>query len=115
MEKNKKIQALNGKKDFDLLKKQGSVFSHQWLKVFFFNQTAKDLKMAWSLPKRLIPLSVVRNRLKRWGRENLRKSSARGLFLFVLLARDKAFYKNLKRRDFDNVFTKLMEKIQTQK
>ena len=113
MGKNKKIQTLNKKKDFDLLKRKASISSYQWLKVFFFNQTEESLKVAWSLSKKNVFFSVERNRLKRWGRENLKKTSAKGLFLFVFLARNKGFYKKLKRKEFDDVFTKLMEKIQT--
>lgn len=73
----------------------------------------KALKLAWILPKKYIPSSVVRNRLKRWGRDNLRKIFLEGWILVIFLKRDKSFYKSLKRKDFDNVLGHILEKIQS--
>lgn len=112
LEKNKYLQALSQKKEFDLLKKKALKFSYLWLKAFFLSEDkAKGLKLAWSVPKKYVPDSVTRNRLKRWGRENLRKSSLKGLIFMVFLRREKAFYKKLKRKDFDDVFKVVLEKI----
>lgn len=112
LEKNKTLQALSQKKDMNLLRKEAKAFTHQWLKTLFLCEPkAPHLKLAWSLPKKYISDAVTRNRLKRWGREKLRKSSLRGLALMVFFKRDKAFYKNLKRKDFDYVFDCILEKI----
>ena len=110
--KNKFLQSLSQKRDLNLLKEQALSFSHQWLKVLvLYEKEAKTLKSAWSLPKKNVPNSVIRNRLKRWGRENLKNSSLKGLILIFFSKRDGGFYKKLKRRDFDHVFNGVLEKI----
>ena len=112
LERSKYLQALSQKKDFDLLRKQACSFSHQWLKAFFlYKDETENLKLAWSLPKQYVSHSVTRNRLKRWGRDNFKKSSLRGLILMVFCPRDQSFYKKLKRKDFDYVFDHVLEKI----
>ena len=111
--KSKTLRALSQKKDFNLLKDQAVFFSYKWLKVYFYGERPEVLKVAWRLPKKYVSHSVVRNRLKRWGRENLRKSSlSAGLILMVFLqVKDENFYKKLKRKDFDLVFYTILEKI----
>ena len=112
LEKNKKLRVLNKKKDFEFLKKHSSFFSYKWLKVWaVFQWENPDLKVAWSLSKKQVSHSVVRNRLKRWGRENLRGTHIRGMMLFVFSSYNDR-YKNLKRKDFDNVFRSLLDQIQ---
>lgn len=111
MDKNKRLKPLNRKKDFDLLKKSARAFSFRWLKIFFLYKKEGSLQVAWSLSKRNISSSVLRNRLKRWGRENMRRSHLMGLALVVFLRRDRDFFKNLRREDFDFVFNSVLEKI----
>ena len=111
LEKSRYLKPLSQKSDLDLLRKSASSFSFQWLKVFFYKEDQKDLKVAFSLPKKYISLAVTRNRLKRWGRESLKKSGLKGLFLVVLLKKDKGFYKKLKRKEFIYVFHRVLEKI----
>ena len=112
MEKNKALSALSGKKDFNFLKRKAQVFSYQWLKVFFLcEEKGKRISLAWSLPKSYVAQSVLRNRFKRWGREALRKSAFRGKIFVVFLRRDKSFYKNMRRKDFDSVFKAFLESL----
>ena len=114
LEKSKPLQALSRKKDFDLLKKKALPFSCQWLKaLFLYEEKAAGIKPAWSLPKKYVSDSVTRNRLKRWGRENLRKSPLKGFLLLVFFQRERGFYKKLRRKDFDYVFNRVLEKIQS--
>lgn len=111
-EKNELPRPLSLKKDFDLLKSQARSFSCQWLKAFFASdEKSNSLKAAWSLPKRHVADSVTRNRLKRWGRERLRGSSLKGLILLSFLKRERGFYQQIRRKDFDSVFDRLLEKI----
>jgi len=115
LEKNKSIEALSRKQEFKLLKKESKRFSEKWLKILFLHKnTSKKLKLAWSLPKKYVPEAVTRNRLKRWGRENMKNSSLKGLALIVFFQRSKSFYKNLKRKDFNCVFNCVLEKICTE-
>ena len=112
LEKSKYLLALSQKKEIDRLRNQARVFSYCWLKAFFlYEEKTKTLKLAWSLPKKYVADSVTRNRLKRWGRENLKKSSLRGLILMGFFQKNKSFYKKLKRKDFDYVFNHILEKI----
>ena len=112
MEKNKLLSALSRKKDFDFLKNSAENFSFQWLKAFFFYKKGeKGISLAWGLPKNYISQAVLRNRLKRWGRENLKKSDFKGLLFILFLKQDKNFYKNMKRTDFDATFKKLLQTL----
>ena len=111
-EKSKYLEALSQKKDFESLKKQGQQIDHLWLRAYFLNdKKVKGLKVAWSLSKKQIPRAVIRNRFKRWGRENLKQTTLKGLVLLVFSKKDKEFFKNLKRKDFDNVFHGVLQKM----
>ena len=104
------MKALSRKEDFIRLKKRGRTFSYKWLRVYFLSEDQKGaLRMAWSLSKKAIPLAVVRNRLKRQGRERLKKTSLKGFILIKFYAHDKLFYKKLKKKDFNLVFDTLLE------
>ena len=113
LEQNKVLSVLSRKKDFDRLKQTAQVFSYQWLKAFFlYEERDKSISLAWSLPKSYIAQAVLRNRLKRWGREALRKNAFKGHLFIVFLKREKSFYRNMKRKDFDSVFKKLLENLE---
>ena len=102
---------MSRKKDLILLKQSAQVFSYQWLQVFFlYEKRDKGINLAWSLPKSYVTQAVLRNRLKRWGREALKKSAFRGSLLIFFLKRDRLFFKNIKRKEFDSVFEKFLEK-----
>ena len=109
MEKNKKLSSLNRKKDFDFLKKEAEIFTFRWLKaLFLYKQKDKSTRLAWVMPKKYIKQAVLRNRLKRMGREVLKKSAFKGSLIVFFLKREKGFYKNLKRKEFNIVFEKLL-------
>ena len=73
----------------------------------------KEVLCHWSLPKRCVSRAVDRNRLKRWGRENLKAIEIKGRLLVIFLpAKEKGFYKNLGRKDFDSVFYKVLGELE---
>ncbi len=110
--KSNPLKSLKKKKDIGLVKNKGRSFFYSWMKVLYFKNKEQDLFGAWSLPKKYIPRAVDRNRLKRWGCEDLKRSFLNEGFLLVMfLPKEKGFYKNLKRKDFDSVFKKVMEKV----
>lgn len=91
--------------------------SYKWLKISFC-QTDKPLRFFWVISKKNIPLAVTRNRLKRWGRlflkeeafkKSLNKNFFKGDFLIFFLKKEKAFYKELKKTEFDEIFYKVFE------
>ena len=107
--------------------------SYKWLKLSFIKKDDGSLSFFWRLPKKHIPLAVTRNRFKRWGRlffkelakEGLVKEKVEGFgqdklkeqegmsgkyFIFAL-KQEKNFYKELKRKDFDDVFKKTFERL----
>ena len=103
---------MSRKKDFDFLKQEAEVFSFRWLKVLFLHKKLeKKICLAWSLPKSYISQAVLRNRFKRWGKENLKRSSFKGDLFLLFLKRDKSFYRDIKRKDFDIVFEKILSAL----
>ena len=94
-----------------MLKKSAKVFSESFLKVLFLEQKG-DPRMAWSLPKAFISLAVSRNKIKRWGRDSFKKTGLEAWIFVMALKRDKKFYKDLKRKEFDHVFEKIIKKTQ---
>ena len=91
-----------------MLKGKPSAFSHKWLKILFV-EGKENLYIKWVLSKKNIPRSVIRNRLKRWTRDCLRKKMIKGQVVIIMLKRDKNFYKKLRRESFDNVFKTVFE------
>ena len=83
-------------------------YRYRWLKGVSLKNNFQ--KLFWSLSKKDIPQAVIRNRLKRWGRENMKKASCKTSFLFVFLSQKKGFYENLRRKDFDAVFNEVLGK-----
>ena len=112
MVKNKALKSIRKKKDIFLLKKKGHSFSSDWIRAAYFRNDEQGLYVAWSLPKKYIPRAVDRNRLRRWGRENLKEGALiKGQALMMFLPKEKDFYKKLKREGFNNVFENIMDKI----
>ena len=62
-----------GEKDWQLrlATNKTKFFKYKWLKGSYA-PTKNPFSCYWSLPKKHIPRAVDRNRLRRWGRENLR-------------------------------------------
>lgn len=77
----------------------------------------QDLRLGWTIPK-FVGNAVLRNRLKRWGREFIREfhnrpsSRDRGFDVnIVLRRRSKEFYKELRRKEFDVALEKAFRRI----
>ena len=72
-------------------------------------------KVFYSLPKKTVPLSVTRNRLKRQAREEFKKGGLNShLQLSLFPSKEKNFYKFLKNKDFRLVFRKALKKLKKQ-
>lgn len=109
MEKNKTKKGRRKKRQADILS-QSSSFSFRWLRLLY-KEGAEKLELRWGLSKKVIPDSVTRNRFKRWGRENIKKTNLKGFLSIVFFKRSKNFYKEMKRKDFDYVFYRGLEKV----
>ena len=114
-------------------KKIKKTSSYKWLKLSFIKEDQGTWSFFWRLPKKHIPLAVTRNRFKRWGRlffkelekeslvkkkvedfgqdELKEKKGISGKYFIFALKQEKNFYKELKRRDFDDVFKKTFERL----
>ena len=104
------MPAIRRRADFLELKERGRFFHiNSWLAVNFKKNNQKSLRWAWTLPRKT-GKAVVRNRLKRWGRENLSDFRQKNLDVnFIFKIKTHAFYKNLKRDEFDKAFEKLFK------
>jgi len=76
---------------------------------------SETCRVGWTLPKFVGP-AVVRNRLRRWGRERVRvwdfdQWSESLDFNFVFKKKAADFYKNLSREDFGTAFIRAFEKV----
>ena len=110
LEKNKKalMPRKKGKSG-----KPAAVFSHKWLRAALFSGGG-GLQHAWAASGKTAG-AAVRSRLRRWSREGLKKSGLRGKILLIFLpcgapAESRRFYKSLRRKEFDLVFSGLLEK-----
>jgi len=90
------------------------VETYKWLRILFIKNLKKQ-SIKWVLSKKYIPLAVVRNRFKRWGRDYLKKKLIKGNFLIVFKKKESDFYKKLRREEFNNVFKITFKKIQKDK
>ncbi len=90
------------------LKKQGRFFHvNSWLAVNFKKNDKNSLRWAWTLPKK-IGKAVVRNRLKRWGREFLNDFKQKEVDInFIFKIKTPDFYRKLSHHEFDKVFQKI--------
>src|SRR5687768_9856718 len=109
-----KFTSLSRSKDFEILRVQGQSFHvNSWLLINVRKTDLSVLRCGWTLPKQIGP-AVLRNRFRRWGREFLRKWSAKSdksLDLNLVFKRkDKAFYKTLGHKDFDEALEKMVGK-----
>lgn len=72
------------------------------------------IRCGWTIPRQVGP-AVLRNRFKRWGREFLRKwsaKSAKSLDLnLIFKRRDKGFYSSVSHKDFDGAMEKLVARL----
>jgi ribonuclease P protein component len=69
-----KSSVLKKRRDIALVFKEGSSFSSGPVKVFYLSEPANPaLKVGFSVPKKLIPLAVKRNLIKRRIKEQFRQ------------------------------------------
>lgn len=68
-----KASILKNKEDISLVFKKGLSFSSGPLRIFFLSEpSGSSLKVGFSVPKKLIPLAVKRNLIKRRLKEQFR-------------------------------------------
>jgi len=109
-----KLQTLKSKEFEKLFFRGRKKNLSPWLFASFFKE--KNLKVGFTLPRK-VAKACVRNKLRRWMKEILRKESfSSPLHInFVFSSRNKnfgrEFFKNLKYREFEYEFSKGLKKI----
>jgi ribonuclease P protein component len=110
------LLSLKKKRDFEALRNEGDVVHvTHWLMVSTKANKENVNRVGWTLP-RYVGTAVVRNRLRRWGRERVKVwdfeswSESRDLN-FVFRKKAPGFYQKLGREDFGAAFIRAYEKI----
>ncbi len=115
MENKSHFRSLSRRADFLKLKAEGQVFHvNSWLLVSLQRTDRQVVRCGWTI-SRHIGTAVVRNRLRRWGREYLRKAIGENLSLdmnLVFKRREIGFYKSLGREEFDEAMAKILVRLQ---
>jgi ribonuclease P protein component len=111
-----KIRSLTKRADFENLRASGhSIHVNSWLLVNTQKTDSGEMRLGWTI-SRYTGSAVVRNRLRRWGREYLRKwrkGNRLGLDLNLIFKRkEKGFYKALSHEEFDGALDKLVSKLE---
>ncbi len=89
------------------------MFPSHWMLVSFSTNDLEQVRCGWTIPTYVGP-AVVRNRLRRWGREYFRLNAKEFLGLdlnMVFRRQEKKFYRDLDHEELDQVFEKLRLKI----
>jgi ribonuclease P protein component len=112
---NKRLaHSLTRRADFLRLKERGRSFHvNQWLLVNFEATERGHLRGGWTIPA-YVGNAVIRNRLRRWGREFLRarRSEFAGVDVnFVFKRRDKALFRTLTHAEFTDAMEKMVVKL----
>lgn len=94
-------------KTFQRLRQKGMrVYPSSWMCLNFINTREKYLRVGWTISRR-IGNAVVRNKIKRWGRQYFRKQDDLSMDINVVLKPMKDhFYRNLNY----NGFIKILER-----
>ncbi|MGE3680502.1 MAG: ribonuclease P protein component [Bdellovibrionales bacterium] len=111
-----RFRSLSRRSDFLSLKSNGrSIHVNSWLIVNLQRTELDEIRCGWTI-SRQIGSAVIRNRLRRWGKEYLRRWAAQGrggLDLNVIFRRrDRSFYSELSHEDFDKVMEKLVRRLE---
>ena len=70
-----------------------------------------SFRPGWTVSRK-VGISVVRNRLKRWGREFFRQQKTEAVDLnLIFRPKEKGFYKDLSHEEFDHVLSEALRKI----
>ncbi|HEX4925925.1 MAG TPA: ribonuclease P protein component [Bdellovibrionales bacterium] len=106
MAENNKIQVLRRRSDFLALKAKGRrIRPSKWLLINYKPNDLGHVRCGWTIPKK-VGKAVVRNKLKRWCRECVRKFTSadveRGLDLNIVILNDSDtdFFKRIKYAEF---------------
>ncbi len=111
-----KIRSLAKRADFENLRETGQrIHVNSWLLANSLKTDSGEMRIGWTIARQTGP-AVVRNRLRRWGREYWRKWHARNrhsLDLNLIFKRkEKGFYKALSHEEFDGALDKLVVKLE---
>ncbi|MBX3020480.1 MAG: ribonuclease P protein component [Bdellovibrionales bacterium] len=111
----RRFRSLSRRADFLDLKATGQSFHvNAWLLVNLKLTDRGEIRCGWTLPRQT-GTAVVRNRLKRWGREFLRKWATKSKssldMNLIFKRRDKGFYASVSHEEFDEAMEKLVAKL----
>ena len=116
MANSPRLTPLKKKRDFESLRNEGHVIHvTHWLLVATKPNGIGVNQVGWTLP-RFVGTAVVRNRLRRWGRERVKvwdfDEWSESLNLnFVFKKKAAGFYRELSREDFGAAFIRAYDKI----
>jgi ribonuclease P protein component len=115
VENKSRFRSLSRRADFLNLKARGlSVHINGWLLVNLQKTELKQFRCGFTLPRQT-GTAVVRNRLRRWGKEYFRKwcvKNRTSLDLnLIFKRRGKGFYASLTHKEFDEALEKLALKL----
>lgn len=117
MENKKVLRVLQRRADFLLLKTEGKRSSpRRWTTFFSHENSTGSLRVGFTLSRKVGP-AVLRNRLRRWGREFFRQALKEGLQMgvdinVVFRPMEPDFYKSLSHDEFDRAFSKGLRMVQ---
>lgn len=117
MENNLQVTTLKRRSDFESIRIDGRPIKiNLWLVAFYKRSKFKVTRVGWTLPS-YVGTAVVRNRIKRWIREYLRKfrfaNEVQSVDLNVVFKRQKKnFYKSLKHEELNAALDSLFAKVQ---
>ncbi|MGE4131377.1 MAG: ribonuclease P protein component [Bdellovibrionales bacterium] len=116
-ENKRRYRPLTQKTLFRQLRNDGrTIHVTSWMLVNWQMTELEGVRCGWTIPGH-VGTAVTRNRLKRWGREFLRKWSEHhnlSLDLNIVMKRKKAgFYRSLSHEEFDFALSKMVQRIRS--
>ena len=93
--------------------RSGGQFVHvsHWLAINYKKNNSGSFNWAWTISRK-VGSAVLRNKLKRWGREFVRDRNQESVDInFIFKVKNKDFYKSLTRTEFDEGFKRAFKKI----
>ena len=116
MESKKRFRSLSRRADFVELRATGhSIHINSWLLVNLRKTELSELRCGWTIPRQ-VGGAVVRNRLRRWGREFLREWAIEANLSLdmnlVFKRKEKGFYSAISHKEFDLALAKMVAKVE---